>query len=111
MSDRGITSRERRGPGPEPQRPAQGARCLLSTMRISMNAFGDEERGLQQAHPIQRLKVVKNGCVGALTMASSFGLFAAALGIWLIFQYRHEHLARKAMEKQQEAEWEAQGEA
>jgi hypothetical protein len=80
MSDRGISSRERRGPGPEPLRPAQRASCLLSAMRISMNPLGDEERGLQQAHHIYRFKVLQNGCVGALTMASSFGLFAAALG-------------------------------
>lgn len=38
-------------------------------------------------------------------------LFAAALGVWLIFQYRHEYLVRKRIEREQEAEWEAQGEA
>lgn len=37
--------------------------------------------------------------------------FAAALGIWLIFQYRHEYLVRKRIAREQEAEWEAQGEA
>ena len=33
-------------------------------------------------------------------------LFAAALGIWLIFQYRHEYLMRRLRARELEAEWE-----